>query len=177
MKRLARTVAPALLLVLAGCSGQSQVPLDTPAASVTANVANYAVNQNIISGVENVWFQFGTADGSWRGEDALKKNIPSKTYNVPAYKDVDLRFQAMQGGFAYDGGCGVTVSTRLPEGGHLVMDFEMDRMTDSPKIVGCHVSVYQIENGQKLLLDRYDGAATIRKWVLKVGGLTMDPAN
>ena len=177
MNRLARAALPALVLLLAGCSGSSEVPLDTPSASVTASVVNYAPSQNIVSGVENVWFQYGSVDGSWRGEDVLKQKTPSKTYNVPANTNVDLGFQAMQGGFAYDGGCGVKVSTNLPENGYFVLDFEMDRQGDTPRISGCHVSVYQIKSGKKVLLDRYDGAAATRNWVLKVGGLTMDPSN
>ena len=170
-----KAILPLLALTLAGCAGKIETPLNAPTASVTASVVGFAEKQDIISGVENAYFEFSSADGSWGGEELIKADAPSKTYNVPANKNIKLRFASMQGGFAYDGTCGVSIDTKLPQGQYFMMDFALERVPNSKKIGGCHVDVYRLDNGKKVKLERYDGSANIRHWVLNVGGLTMAP--
>lgn len=158
-----------LALLLAACATPITAPESGPVASL--HVVSPNSSSSLLSmDVQNLYYNFKSLDGSWKGELFGSANtIKDKTFQVPAGKALALGFTISQGGAAFDGTCGLVLDTEFNMDASYLAEFTTTRLPGSKKIGGCTLKLFQIqEDGPHELIGTYPGDAQIRNFRVKV---------
>ena len=155
-------------LALTGCVSKIETPASGPTAHVDAVVMNFSSTRSIIKSIENVYFDFKAKDGSWGGEDLVKVDAPTRSYDVPAGKPIAFAFKLMQSGAGYYGGCNANFDKSLEAGGNYRAEMTFVRNPETPVVESCMVALVKLENGQKNVVGVFGDGANVTVIVPKV---------